>query len=112
ANDGKFHQAPVSGSCRAFHARIAVFSSGSPRSEKMCVVRFGSRLRKRTSVIPRYTSSAHAPDDPSTRAPVNPSERDVAVFLWRIAIALGVERLEARNELGARGPRLDHFIDE
>jgi hypothetical protein len=33
ANDGKFHQASVSGRCVAFHARIVVTSRGSPRSE-------------------------------------------------------------------------------
>ena len=33
ANEGKFHQASVNGTSVAFHARMAVFSSGSPRSE-------------------------------------------------------------------------------
>ena len=33
ANDGKFHHPGLSGMCVAFHARIAQFRSGSPRSE-------------------------------------------------------------------------------
>src|SRR5688572_2202385 len=39
-------------------------------------------------------------------------QRDVAVLLGRVAVALGLERPERGNQPGARLPRHDDFVDE
>src|ERR1041384_3158831 len=42
----------------------------------------------------------------------NRLQRDVAVLLGRILVALGLETLERRHELPPRLSRLNHFVDE
>jgi len=46
ANDGKFHHSLVIGTCFAFHARVDVFSGGSPRSLKRFAGITGSKVAK------------------------------------------------------------------
>src|SRR5688500_16937542 len=39
-------------------------------------------------------------------------QRDIPVLLWRVLVALGVERGQGRDQLGARLARADHFVHE